>query len=88
MNHYFVSESRDGYASKGNAFAEVLSPEALRRVAPAVFAERAHERAKSRYTFISTQRVVSALHEVGFVPVYARQTVVRGEGQAFARHLV
>ena len=88
MNHYFVSESRDGFASKGNAFAEVLSAQVLQRVAPAVYAERAHERAKSRYTFISTQRVVSALQEVGFVPVYARQTVVRGEGQAFARHLV
>lgn len=88
MNTYFVRESVELRSPYSHAFGEALSSEALQRVAPAAFAERAHEHTKSRYTFISTQRVIGALQDVGFMPVFARQTVRRGERIAFARHLV
>ena len=45
--------------------------------APAVFAESAHERTSSNYTFIPTERVLTGLMQAGFVPVEARQTRAR-----------
>jgi hypothetical protein len=41
-----------------------------------------------KYTFIPTERVLSGLMQAGFVPVDARQTVVRRASPIHARHVV
>jgi hypothetical protein len=61
-------------ATHGNAFSASLSIDTLRERVPAVFAPSAHERMSAKYTFIPTERVLTGLMRVGFVPVDARQT--------------
>jgi len=73
--------------SHSSAFQSTLSPEALRARVPAVFAPGAHERTSSSYTFISSERVLSALNGAGFQPVEARQAA-RARSPLHARHLI
>jgi hypothetical protein len=70
------------------AFEQAISPEVLRSRAPAVYAPGAHERTSHAYTFISTERVLDALGQVGFIPVEARQTASRAASPLHARHLI
>lgn len=70
------------------AFEQMLSPQALRDSVPAAFASGAHERTSKAYTFISTERVLTALGEAGFLPVEARQTTTRTASPVHARHLI
>ena len=70
------------------AFEQALSAEVLRDRAPAVYSPAAHERTSEAYTFISTERVLDALGQVGFVPVEARQTASRAASPLHARHLI
>ena len=70
------------------AFEQMLSPEVLRDRVPAVYAPAAHERTSPAYTFISTERVLDALGQVGFLPVEARQTASRAASPLHARHLI
>jgi hypothetical protein len=68
---------------------EPLSDEAIRAVAPSVFADAAHESRSQRYTYISTASVVTALRKEGFEPVFARQARTRDEGRYdFTKHLI
>jgi hypothetical protein len=76
------------FSSHANAFDRGLSLEAVRQRAPAVFAETAHVRMSSRYTFLPTERVLSGLMSAGFLPVEARQTHARSASPLHARHLV
>jgi hypothetical protein len=76
-----------GFSRHANAFSGSLTLEDVRRRAPAVFAESAHERTSSSYRFIPTERVLTGLMQAGFVPVEARQTRAR-HGTAHARHVV
>jgi hypothetical protein len=77
------------FASRGYAFQEALSLDAIRRTAPAVFAQAAHECTTARYTFIPTERVLLGLMGAGFVPVRANQTKSRHTGrEQHARHVV
>jgi len=73
--------------SHGSAFQGALSSEALRERVPAAFAPTAHERTSAAYTFISTERVLTALATVGFLPVEARQAA-RARSPLHARHLI
>jgi hypothetical protein len=73
---------------RGNALARELSHEGLRNRAPAVFASSAHERMSARYTFIPTERVLTGLANVGFMPVDARQTQSRSASPLHGRHIV
>lgn len=77
----------DYQPSYSTAVQSALSAETLRERAPAVFAPGAHERLSDAYTFISTERVLNALAEAGFLPVEARQ-VVRARSPLHARHLI
>src|SRR5215469_6337507 len=70
------------------AFERALTPEVLRDRVPAVYAPAAHERTSQAYTFISTERVLDALGQVGFLPVEARQTASRAASPLHARHLI
>jgi hypothetical protein len=76
-----------GFSRHANAFSGSLTLEDVRRRAPAVFAESAHERTSSTYTFVPTDRVLTGLMQAGFVPVEARQTRAR-YGLSHARHVV
>jgi len=74
-------------ASHSSAFQRALSSEVLRERVPAAFAPAAHERTSAAYTFISTERVLTALASAGFLPVEARQAV-RARSPLHARHLI
>ena len=64
-----------------------LGDEELRRFAPSIFAEAAHERMSNRYGFIPTINVINALRDEGFVPVRAQENWVRdGANAGFAKH--
>lgn len=77
------------FASHANAFQDTLSLDAVRRSAPAVFAQSAHERTSAKYTFIPTARVLEGLMDAGFVPVQATQTKARhADREHHARHVV
>ena len=76
-----------GFSRHANAFSGSLTLEDVRRRAPAVFAESAHERTSLNYTFIPTDRVLTGLMQAGFVPVEARQTRAR-LSVSHARHVI
>jgi hypothetical protein len=76
-----------GFARHANAFSGSLTLDDLRHRVPAVFAQSAHERTSSTYTFIPTERVLTGLMQAGFVPVDARQAKAR-RGLTHARHVV
>jgi len=80
--------SRFSTATHGNAFSASLSIDTLRERVPAVFAPSAHERMSAKYTFIPTERVLTGLMRVGFVPVDARQTHARKASPLHARHVI
>lgn len=73
--------------SHSSALQAALSQEALRERVPAAFAPTAHGRTSAAYTFISTERVLSALASAGFMPVEARQAA-RARSPLHARHLI
>lgn len=61
----------------------------LRRVAPSIFAEDAHESRSAKYTYIPTFQVLAGLQKAGFVPVRAIQGRSRTEGKAeFTKHMI
>lgn len=72
-----------------------MDNDALRRVAPSIFAETPwhgndERRGMSeRYGFVPTVQVIDAMRDAGLVPVYARQSRTRIEGKSdFTRHMV
>lgn len=58
-----------------------LSDDQIRRVAPSIFADAAHESRSARYTYIPTIEVLNGLRNEGFQPFMACQTRVRNEGK-------
>ena len=66
-----------------------LSLEEMRRRLPAIFAPHAHESRSDRYVYISTEDMVNALMERGFVPVEARMGRSRIEDkQNYTKHML
>ena len=66
-----------------------LSDEAIRAVAPSIFAEAAHESRSSRYTYIPTIDVLNGLRREGFQPFMACQTRVRDDGKReHTKHMI
>ena len=66
-----------------------LSLEDVRRAAPAIFAESAHESRSKRYGFIPTEKLLSGLMAEGFQPVSVTQANSRAEGKEnAAKHLI
>jgi hypothetical protein len=86
--NYIMNSMSDISFTSGNALARELSLDAVRLRAPAVFAASAHQRMSPRYTFIPTERVLSGLINVGFMPVGASQTHTRSKSPLHARHVV
>ena len=66
-----------------------LDDEALFRIAPSIFATEAHDSLSDKFRPIPTIDVVNALRKEGFVPVGAKQCVVRDNSKkAFSKHLL
>lgn len=56
---------------------EVLTDEALRRVAPSIFAQEPWEGMSSRYAFLPTINIVNQMRQEGLQPFYAVQAEYR-----------
>lgn len=65
-----------------------LSLQDVQRMAPATFSEQAAEFTGSRYVFISTRDIVTALMDAGFEPTEAVQTRARPDNAPYARHML
>lgn len=76
------------YSETMNVFGRSLSLEEVRHQAPAVFASGAHDGLSAKYTFIPTEKVLSGLMSVGFVPVDARQARTYRASPVHAQHAV
>jgi hypothetical protein len=72
-----------------NAFGSTITLDALRRTAPAVFANEASPKTKHTYRFIPTNEVVNALLDAGFEISAAAQTKGRaGSDPSYAKHML
>jgi hypothetical protein len=68
---------------------DVLDNDALRSLAPSIFAADKHESRSDRYAYIPTAEIVDGMRANGFQPVYAKQGSSRIEGkEAFTKHLI
>lgn len=66
-----------------------LDNDALRALAPSIFADDKHESRSERYAYIPTAQVVDGMRDQGFAPVFAKQGGSRIEGKAeFTKHLI
>jgi hypothetical protein len=66
-----------------------LTEAELMRKAPSIFAEHAHDRTSSRYTYIPTIELVRGLEKEGYLPTAATETRTRDESRrGFAKHLL
>lgn len=67
----------------------VLSLDAIRKLAPSVFAQQAKEDRSEKYRFFPTIAVVDGLIKEGFQPVYAGQSRSRDESnREYTRHVL
>jgi hypothetical protein len=72
-----------------NRVQQPLTLEAVRAIAPSAFAPAPHESRSSRYAYIPTSEVTTALIREGFQPFSAVQSRTRVEGkQDFTKHLI
>ncbi len=61
----------------------------LKSFAPSIFAENAHARTSSRYSFLPTSSILSGMEEQGWLPVAAQEQIVRDESRAgFQKHML
>ncbi|ATL72504.1 DUF932 domain-containing protein [Nocardia terpenica] len=66
-----------------------LTDDAIRRVAPSIFATEAHADRSARYTYIPTIDVLRGLQREGFQPFAVAQSRVRDESRReFCKHMV
>jgi hypothetical protein len=70
------------------AFVTPLEAGDIRNRTPAALAETADPRTSAHYVFLSSERVIRALGNAGFVPVSAAQTRSRSLNTLSARHVI
>ena len=81
---YLFHNNSSSYRSR-----EPLTDDQMRRIAPSVFAESAHESRSSRYAYIPTIEVIDGLRAEGFQPYSIAQGRTRVEGkQDFTKHML
>lgn len=69
--------------------ARAMTEDEMRKIAPSIFAETAHESRSLRFRPIPTIEVVRGLIAEGFMPVGVKQSTARDEGKAaFTKHLI
>lgn len=75
-------------ASQRSATSPLTDAE-LRMVAPSIFAPAAHASRSSRYTYVPTSEVLTALRKEGFEPFFAAQAKSRDADRAdFTKHML
>lgn len=68
---------------------EALTDDQIRRAAPSVFADTAHDSRSQRYTYLPTSEVLASLRREGFQPFMVCQGGSRVEGKAdFTKHML
>jgi len=73
----------------GSYGTRVMDDDALRSIAPSIFATDKHGSRSERYTYIRTSEIVAGMRREGFEPVAAKQGGSRVEGKAdFTKHLI
>lgn len=66
-----------------------LTDEAMRRIAPSIFAAEAHESRSARYTYVPTIDVVNGLRAEGFLPFQVSQSRARDVSRReFTKHMI
>jgi hypothetical protein len=71
-----------------SAFAKPLSRGDLQEKSPAALSTAPDPRTSPTYAFLSTQQIVNALRDVGFIPFSAAQATCRRTSPQFARHVI
>jgi hypothetical protein len=83
MFRNYSSSAKRGYNTNP------LTLDAIKAIAPSVFAEDKHESRSERYTYIPTSDIVSGLMSEGFMPYYAFQGRSNVPGkEVFTKHLL
>jgi hypothetical protein len=83
MTHFSTS------SAYGFGQTTAISDAEIMRRAPSVFAEEAHQSRSTKYVYIPTSEIVSALRNEGWLPTLAQQSRVRDESrQAHTKHLL
>jgi hypothetical protein len=78
-----------GSAARFDGARQVLTEDALRKLAPSIFATDAHESRSARFAPIPTFEVLKGLMREGFMPVGAKQSRSRDKGRRdFTKHLI
>jgi hypothetical protein len=73
----------------GIGYATGLTDDQIARVAPAVFADTAHDSRSSRYAYVPTKDLLAGMRAEGFLPVRVQQCVSRNESKrGHAKHLL
>jgi hypothetical protein len=81
--------NRTNFADRSSNKLQPLTDEALRQIAPSIFAEQAHESRSARYAYIPTVEVLAAMRREGFYPVQALQSRSRIPGKSdFTKHQI
>lgn len=66
-----------------------MGDDEIRRIAPSIFAEEAHDSRSARYTYIPTSDVLRGLREHGFEPFMVAQTRVRDDAHRdHTKHMI
>jgi len=73
---------------QSHAFLPAIPLDDLRRNVPAAFSAHPAEGVGTRYRFISTETLVTALLEAGFRAIAARQGGARGRDPQYVRHML
>jgi hypothetical protein len=71
-----------------SAFTQTLAKSDIQSRTPAALAATADPRTSPSYAFLSSERVIHALSEAGFVPVSAAQARARTSSLLSARHVI
>lgn len=80
----FISSSSSSFLGR-----DILDNDALRSLAPSIFATDKHTSRSERYAYIPTVEIVDGMRSNGFEPVFAKQGSCRIEGkQEFTKHLI
>ena len=83
MFRNYTSSSQRGYSR------EPLTLDAIKAIAPSVFAQDKHDSRSERYTYIPTSDIVNGLMREGFMPYYAFQGRSNVPGKEdYTKHLL
>lgn len=89
MNTFNVHSHNFTQGASINRQAQPLTLDELKRYAPSAFALKAHESRSSRYTYIPTVEIITAMMREGFQPFKATQSrsLIAGKSE-FTKHMI